>query len=262
MTAVHDHLDLARYPLDSPHLMDGLVERCREGLDRRGLFSLPGLVKADSIAHAAAELGAAVRDQSFHHCRAHNVFFEDSPAGIAGDHPALALQRTSGRTVCDDRIGQSLVHALYEWPPLREFLARVTGRERLHLMADPLARVNVMSYRDGEGLGWHFDRSEFTTTLLIRKPDSGGVFEYRRGLRNGGFDLDGIARLLEGDDPARQELVLEAGTLNVFRGRDTVHRVTPVAGAVDRLVAVYSYYDRPDVLFSDEERIGFYGRKG
>jgi hypothetical protein len=45
-----------------------------------------------------------------------------------------------------------------------------------------LARVNVMAYHDGEALNWHFDRSEFTTTLLLQNPEAGGLFEYRSDL--------------------------------------------------------------------------------
>jgi hypothetical protein len=55
-------------------------------------------------------------------------------------------------------------------------------------------------------------------------------------------------------------MAAKAGTLNVFRGKNTAHRVTPVAGPVDRIIAVFSYYETPGVRFSDEERIGFYGR--
>jgi hypothetical protein len=39
-----------------------------------------------------------------------------------------------------------------------------------------LARVNAMQYGAGEGLNWHFDRSEFTTTLLLQAPKAGGAF--------------------------------------------------------------------------------------
>lgn len=39
-----------------------------------------------------------------------------------------------------------------------------------------------------------------------------------------------------------------------------MHRVTPVKGDKERLIAVYSYYERPGVTFSKEEQMGFYGR--
>ena len=46
----------------------------------------------------------------------------------------------------------------------------------------------------------------------------------------------------------------------MFAGKNTLHRVSTVRGSRSRMIAVYSYYDRPDVQFSDEERLGFYGR--
>jgi hypothetical protein len=128
-------------------------------------------------------------------------------------------------------------------------------------MADPLARLNAMAYGEGQGLNWHFDRAEFTTTLLLQAPAGGGSFDYRTDLRSETDpNFDGVARLLRGEDPARKSLTLAPGTLNVFRGKNTAHRVTPVRGTTDRIVAVFSYFDRPGVTFSPEERIGFYGR--
>ena len=70
------------------------------------------------------------------------------------------------------------------------------------------------------------------------------------------------ARLLRGEDPQMQRQTLTPGTLNVFRGRNTPHCVTPVEGPVDRVIAVFSYFPRPGVVFTPEERLGFYGRRG
>jgi hypothetical protein len=118
-----------------------------------------------------------------------------------------------------------------------------------------------MAYGPGEALNWHFDRSEFTTTLLLQAPEAGGAFEYRSDLRTETDpNYDGVARLLQGLDPDLRRLTLRPGTLNVFRGRNTAHRVTPVAGARDRIISVFSFYDRPGVRFTPEEQIGFYGR--
>jgi hypothetical protein len=126
---------------------------------------------------------------------------------------------------------------------------------------DALARVNVMAYRDGEALNWHFDRSEFTTTLLLQAPEQGGEFIYRTDLRSDDEpNYDGVAKLLRGEDPEVKTLTLSAGTLNVFRGKNTAHKVGMVKGARERLIAVFSYFDRPGVVFSREDQLGFYGR--
>ena len=128
-------------------------------------------------------------------------------------------------------------------------------------MDDALARANVLAYRDGEALNWHFDRSEFTTTLLLQAPELGGEFQYRSDLRSDSDpNYDGVARLLAGKDEKVKTLPLAPGTLNVFKGKYTAHRVTPVQGERERMVAVFSYYEKPGVKFSDAENIGFYGR--
>ena len=101
----------------------------------------------------------------------------------------------------------------------------------------------------------------FTTTLLIQAADEGGEFEYRSQLRsNADPNYEGVAKLLAGMDSTIRINPLTAGTLNVFAGKNTLHRVNTVRGARSRLVAVFSYYDKPNVSFSEVERIGFYGR--
>ena len=68
-----------------------------------------------------------------------------------------------------------------------------------------------------------------------------------------------------GDDSAcrtTKTLSLSSGTLNVFRGKNTAHRVTTVEGGHARIIAVFSYYEAANVAFSDAERLGFYGRTG
>jgi hypothetical protein len=55
-------------------------------------------------------------------------------------------------------------------------------------------------------------------------------------------------------------LVVSSGTLNVFRGKNTAHKVSTVRGSKERLIAVFSYFDRPGVVFTKEDQMGFYGR--
>ena len=258
-----EHLiDLDRYPLD--RLDDGagraLVARCIDDLARRGMFTLAGLLRAEVIERMLPELLARAAAETYTHAREHNIYFDDDIAGVPRGHPALTRIRTVNHTLCGDQLGDEL-RALYEWPPLAAFLARVMGKPALYPMADPLACANVMTYYEGEGLNWHFDRSEFTTTLLLQAPLAGGEFQYRHALRGPGRpNLDGIARLLRGADDAVETLRLGAGDLNVFKGVDTAHRVTPPRGERARMVAVFTYYETPGRVFSDEENLGFYGR--
>ena len=256
-------LDLERWPVDALRHERGraLVARCRDALQGAGMFSLEGLVRPEALRAATREVEPLFDAASFTHAREHNIYFDDDIEGLEADHPALSRHTTVNHTICGDQIPDSSVARIYEWRPLIDFLAAAMEKPRLYPMADPLGRVNVMAYRPGERLNWHFDRAEFTVTLLLQAPDAGGVFQYRSGLRSEADpNYEGVARLLAGRDGQVQTLPLAPGTLNVFKGKNTAHRVTPVEGEVPRIIAVFSYYERPDVRFSDAERLGFYGR--
>ena len=260
---MQDILDLDRYPLDRPGSPGwvALVDRCKAGLARDGMFNLDGLMRPEAVAQAVGEATPVLDADGFTHKRSHNVYFRKEIPGLAPDHPALKRFETSNQTICADQIPNSLLVRLYRWPELAAFLAAAMEKPALHLMDDPIACANVMRYTAGEALNWHFDRSEFTTTLLLQAPRDGGAFEYRTALRSDDDpNYDGVARMLRGEDSEVRSIVAEAGTLNVFRGKNTAHRVTPAVGPVDRIIAVFSYYETPGVRFSDEERIGFYGR--
>ena len=256
-------LDLDTFPIVHRHsdAYGELVSRCQAELRDTGMFNLEGFVKADACKAAVQEIAPVMRDHSFTHRRSHNIYFLDTVPGLDPGHPALNKVETINHTVCADQMSGMIIHRIYEFPSLLEFLADVMAKEQLYLMDDPLARVNVMAYRQGEALNWHFDRSEFTTTLLLQSPESGGEFEYRSGLRGDDDpNYQGVAKLLDGTDPDKQKLNLSPGTLNIFRGKNTAHRVTAVQGKTERMIAVFSYYDFPGKIFSENERIGFYGR--
>jgi len=255
-------IDLKRYPLDHPESDDwlALVQQCKSDLTKNGLFNLPGFLVPGIAQFAADEVKPVLRDKAFAHAREHNIYFRTSIDGLDDDHPALTRFKTVNHTICADQMASNTVMQLYESADFATFLSAVMDKPKLHTMADPLARANVMAYREGEALNWHFDRSEFTTTLLLQSPRSGGVFEYAQDLRSDDDpNYDGVSELLEGNLPTTL-MPLEAGTLNVFKGKNTAHRVTPVMGDTDRIIAVFSYFEKPGVMFSDEERIGFYGR--
>ena len=258
-------LDLDRFPLDRLDGVRGreLLARCQRELRDTGMFSLAGLIRPEALERCISEVQPLLGTAAFTHSREHNIYFDDDIEGLEASHPALGRFRTTNHTVCGDLIPATLVTRVYEWQPLIDFLAATMDKPQLYPMADPLARINVMEYRAGDALNWHFDRSEFTTTCLLQAPVAGGEFQYRSGLRSDSDpNHEGVGRLLAGEDDQVQVLPLTPGTLNVFKGRNTAHRVSPVEGNRPRIIAVFSYYETPGVAFSDAERLGFYGRTG
>ena len=263
MTELADIIDLATYPLDQPQsdAYRNLINDCKADLDRDGMFNLTGFMKPAAIDIVLDEAIPKLRSQAFTHQREHNIYFKKHIPDLPDNHPALKIQKTTNHTLCSDQvIGCPLDHA-YTYAPFISFLAKVMGLPALYPMDDMLARYNVMGYNHGEALNWHFDRSQFTTTLLLQAPEKGGEFEYRTALRSDDDpNYDGVARLLAGKDQELKSLKLAAGTLNVFKGRNTAHRVSPVQDDRQRIIVVFTYYDTPAKRFTKEEQLGFYGR--
>ncbi|WP_299769784.1 2OG-Fe(II) oxygenase [uncultured Tateyamaria sp.] len=257
-----DIIDLDRYPLHRPQSpeWDALVAHAKDGLVRDGLFNLPGFMQPAALASVLDHVHPRMQVESFHHSRLHNIYFQDAVDGLADDDPALTKVETANHTLCHDQMRGTALDEIYQWPAFAVFLAAVMDKSQLYTMDDALAGLNVLEYRSGEALNWHFDRSIFTTTLLLQEATKGGLFEYAKDLRS---DDDpnhaGIAALLAGRITPTQ-LTQDAGTLNVFLGVNTAHRVSTVGSGTSRIVAVLSHYDTPGRSFSKQEQMGFFGR--
>jgi hypothetical protein len=75
------------------------------------------------------------------------------------------------------------------------------------------------------------------------------------------MNFTGVTNVLDGTSPV-QTLEMQPGTLVLFRGRDSMHRVMPTLGDQTRLLVVLAYNDAPGVSLSEAARMTFYGRVG
>lgn len=258
-----DLIDLERYPLGDlgGPLGQALIAEKRRALRDTGSFNLEGFLRPEAVTASVAEVEAMMAARAFRHRQEHNIYFLPDDPPLPDGHGARARLISSNRTLTCDQLAGTTIRRIYEWSPLADFLAAVFDKPALYRMADPLAGLNVMGYGAEDRLNWHFDRAEFTVTLLLQAPEAGGIFEYRRNLRSADDpNHDGVARLLAGEDPDVRALTIPAGTLNVFMGYRSPHHVTPVEGRRMRLIAVLSFMETPDVQFSAADRKQFYGR--
>ena len=65
--------------------------------------------------------------------------------------------------------------------------------------------------------------------------------------------------LVDGSRPANQ-LSLDAGDLLLFRGRNSLHRVTPVEDDSIRQLAFLAYNNQPGISLCETAQMTFYGR--
>ena len=250
------------YPIDNTNsdAYRALVKSCQSALTENGLFNLANFITQDAIDATLAQAKPMIETQAFTHTRDHNIYFRDDIDELPANHPALRRYKTINHTVCADQIEGSPIVQIYDDQRLAAFLADVMDKPALYPMDDRIACANVMTYYDGDALNWHFDRSEFTTTILLQAPKAGGEFEYVQDLRSKGDpNFKGISDLYDGKIKTTI-CPQQPGTLNVFKGVNTAHRVTPVEGEVPRINAVLTYYEKPGAKFTETELLGFYGR--
>ncbi len=141
------------------------------------------------------------------------------------------------------------------------FVEDVLDRGRLYRYADSCGALNLAVMGAGDELQWHFDQTDFVVSLALQDAEEGGNFEVVPLVRSETDECyDAVSRVLEGDRSAVVRLELTPGSLLVFEGRNSLHRVTRVEGHTDRLVALLSYDTKPGTLSSDRLRKVRYGR--
>ena len=277
-------VNIEHCPIDDPDSIRGaaFARACRERYLEDGLCVLPEFLRPEALEVLAEEANERLGDAWF--CKStHNVYLTQdgtgSDASGAPDAPTPPRRprrpRRRGRDVAErhertfvgsvphDRIGDdSSLGRLYRWDPLRDFVGAVLGKPRLHRFADPLGACSINVFVDGGEHGWHFDESEFTVTLMLQAPESGGAFEYVPRIRGRADEKAIVAKVLDGDRRRVLKLPFTAGTLLIFGGRQTLHRVTRVSGARPRLVPVLTYAERPGLKNSEAVRKLFWGRTG
>ncbi|MGK3115530.1 HalD/BesD family halogenase [Candidatus Pantoea formicae] len=253
--------DLIRFDLHP--LADADWRRdCREQLNQHGALVLRQFLQPAALQAIIAE-GDAQRHLAYHTLSKHNVYLMKTDQAYSADHPRNRDVISTKGCITDDVIAaESPLRQLYNDELFKSFLCDVLGETALYPYADPLSSINLHYAPDGQELGWHFDNSSFAITLLVQKPRAGGVFQYVKDLRNadaGEMNFDGVAAVLDQRQPV-DALAIEAGDLVLFRGRNSMHRVTPTEGDITRMLAVLAYNTQPGIALSETARMTFYGR--
>ena len=72
-------------------------------------------------------------------------------------------------------------------------------------------------------------------------------------------NFDGVEAVLNDKAPVKT-LHMEEGTLVLFRGLNSLHRVTPTIGNRTRILVVLAYNNTADISLSESGRMTFFGR--
>ena len=260
LTTLDEVINLAQYPLDDPDFR----ARCKQELDDDGALVMRNFLRPAVLQAVRAE-GEANRHLAYYTSSKHNIYLSPADASLPSSHPRNREIASSKGCITTDQIPpESALHTLYEDAAFKSYLGEVLGEAGLYEYTDSLSSINLHYADEGQELGWHFDNSSFAITLMIQCPADGGVFEYVKDVRDadaGQMNYAEAEQVLDGKMPA-QTLTIDAGTLVLFRGRNSMHRVTPVIGSRTRMLVVLAYNTEPGVALSESARMTFFGRLG
>ena len=257
-----DMVDLGRYPITDLDRTEGkaFADQCRQRYLDTGLCMLPEFITPDAH-RILTEEANSISGQAYFCKSTHNAYLTEDDQNLPADDVAHRQEQTYVGSVPYDQIAEeSHLRRLYQWNPLKDFIGQVLGKTEFYRFADPLGALSINVFVEGGEHGWHFDESEFTVTLMLQAPESGGAFEYVPQIRGTANEKEIVAAVLNGDRSQVVELPFSTGTLLIFGGQQTIHRVTRVSGDRPRLVPVLCYSEQEDLKNSEAVRKLFWGR--
>jgi hypothetical protein len=256
-------IDLDRYPIvaqDSESYQQ-LVASCRKQLKSVGACVLPDFIKTEAVAALAKE-AEDMAPKAYHNTLTGNAYLTELDQSLPSDHPRNWTSTTALGAVAYDLIPeQALIRQLYEWDGLMLFLKDALNKETFYRYADPMGGLNIAVMKKGDHLRWHFDQTDFVTTILLQESQGGGEYEFVPMIRTPDNEsYESVKKILNGSTEGVLRLDISPGSLVLFEGRHSLHRVTPIEGERLRLIALLGYDTRPGVVSSNYLRNIRYGR--
>ena len=257
-------VDLNKYPihnLNSP-IIKKLIEKCKKELENDSCSTIPNFILPQSLEIMNSELENQLDEVYMSKEKINAYLYAKDDTNLPKDHPKRNfMARYNGYLNSDCFHKNSEMKYLYETEELLKFVSACLGVSPIYRWADPLAchAYNVM--KPSGILPWHFDSCEFTLSLMVQKPENGGIFEYCPNIREpGNENFNEVKKVLNGDRSRVKQLKLEPGDLQIFKGRFTLHRVTEVKGQKSRYMCIPAYVLDPWRVNTPEHSKAIYGK--
>ena len=252
MQTVCDIVDLQRYPIDRLDSAEAteLIASCQDALDSVALCRFPGFIKSDALERIVHE--ESVLEEVAYPYEASRCAYLEPDDSLPDDHPRNAGHPCSYRQVLNHQISNSSgLRSIYSWPVLTDFFRRILKVDSLYQSACPHMALTMHLARQGDENGWHYDGNDFVVSLLLQAPEQGGEFEYAPNVRSKTDECyDAVSDVINDPDQFAERPVLEPGTMTLFKGDLSLHRVRPVGEtARPRIIAVFSYDEQPGHVF-------------
>ena len=178
-------IDTDRYATDRRSLASyrDAVREARAGLETHSCALLRRFIRGDALELMRREALELERGAVYVEA-AYNPYFAEVPLDLPGDHPLRRVATRSNGMVRGDRFDRSgAIWALFKNHDLLAFVADCLDKKKLYTYRDPFGCMNVNVQAPGSEFAWHFDNNDFTVSVVLQEPETGGVFEYVPDLR-------------------------------------------------------------------------------
>jgi hypothetical protein len=258
-----DLVDLESYPILEPDgdKLHGVFEWAREQMHATGACEVRDFITPGGLAKLVDD-ARAVASGAYRSTGIGTAYLEVPDFSLPADHPRRMLGPYAVGVIAYDMFPmESALRRLYEWDPVMRFIEAVLQRGPLFRYADPLGALNLAVMSDGDELQWHFDQTDFVVSLAIQDAEEGGDFEVAPLLRTADDErYDDVMQVFRGQSDKIVHLPMTPGTLLIFAGRHSLHRVSLIRGATPRLVGLLAYDTKPGTISTEVLRLARYGR--
>ncbi|KAL7453466.1 hypothetical protein ACHAWC_006082 [Mediolabrus comicus] len=269
-------INYSKYPIDQFDSDDdgryhALLQSCISQMERDGFVSLSDFLLPDAVNALTSSIQHLEQDGvGYYSTDSHNVFLDgdgetDLPPSL---HPRQ-IQLNSSKVIINAkdllRSGEvpDLDALFMTQKSILHFISSVM-QTKLYPSTDPYGKFYANIFHEGDGLNYHFDRSEYSISLILQPSEEGGEFQFlphsRKIIESWDemiLDIDDIAKAVAPHSQMKRP-TLAAGDLYLFRGQNSLHRVSEVTKG-KRINIILTYNTEPDVRLNPYTLQKFFG---
>ena len=268
MTTEIQMINQSKYPISRDEdknsaAYKSLLQTCRDQLDHQGFVSLPSFLQPEHVDALITNI-LELEGVGFYSTEKHNVFLEenDSPCNKSL-HPRCIQLKSSKLLIHAKDLAPhaSDLDNLFQSTPFLHFISDVL-QTKLYPSTDDYGKYYANIFHVGDQLSWHFDRSEFSISLILQPAEEGGEFQFvpnSRGVVDGWEEMRvGVNELTQALGMVVHKPNLASGDLYLFRGQNSLHRVSQITKG-RRINVILTFNTKPNVVLNNYTLKKFFG---
>ena len=265
-------VNLNTYPIndDKSSNYQSIIQSSISQLDSQGFVKLHNFLQPEIVDELTSSmLQLEQRGIGFYSNNSHNVFLEDDGSSESASSPSLNphhIQLNSSKLILNakDLVAHTELNDLFTSKSFISFISSIL-QVTLYPSTDPYGRYYGNIFNVGDKLDWHFDRSQFSVSLILQPAQEGGEFQFapnsREVVRDWDkmpLDLEEVSQKLEKHSKIVHRPVLSAGDMYIFHGQNALHRVSEITKGT-RINIILTYNTKMNVELNSYTLKKFFG---